>query len=362
MFAFIFVFFHTSVNVLFAIRSFGLTSKPVFIKKVSMDQICFTLACVFGFITLGLLFVTPSYWWISLFFAVIFSQVSIIQFWKHLKLLTSLNVLLLFAVFLGFLDLRFHHLVLSERQTLYNLADLSPSSPITVSDISHLPQSVQNWMIASGVVGKPHLTVVSSTQDALMKLSPSDTKWLRAKSEQISTSFPPAFIWNVRLRMFGLPVFGVDSFMKGKGSMLIKLLGLVPVVNTRDNLQINEGALQRWLGEIVWVPSAALNPLITWVEVDSKTAHATLAVDGTVGDGTFYFNDDGLLDKFSTMRFQGEADTKTEWVVTIEKHAVTDGYTYPSKFYLTWKLEEGDWDWMKMTVTSYRVNKFLKKF
>ena len=44
--------------------------------------------------------------------------------------------------------------------------------------------------------------------------------------------------------------------------------------------EIDQGALLRYLGEIVWVPSAALSDYITWEEMDSTTARATMSYEG----------------------------------------------------------------------------------
>ena len=72
----------------------------------------------------------------------------------------------------------------------------------------------------------------------------------------------PEFIWRVRVQMMHvLPVAGRDSYVDGRGRMLIKLGSVVPVVDAADE-KIDQGALLRFLGEIVWFPAAALSPYI----------------------------------------------------------------------------------------------------
>ncbi len=53
-------------------------------------------------------------------------------------------------------------------------------------------------------------------------------------------------------------------FKDGKGSMIIKVLSLINVVNDSNNEKINQGTLQRYLGEITWFPTAAVSPYIKW--------------------------------------------------------------------------------------------------
>ncbi|MBK8643721.1 MAG: hypothetical protein IPN15_16400 [Saprospiraceae bacterium] len=66
----------------------------------------------------------------------------------------------------------------------------------------------------------------------------------------------------------GLDVFlfmnGRDKLMDGKGEMKIQILGLLNVVDDKDNPKINTGSAIRIWPEICWFPPAALNKNIRW--------------------------------------------------------------------------------------------------
>ena len=57
--------------------------------------------------------------------------------------------------------------------------------------------------------------------------------------------------------------------------MLIKFLSLVPIADAEGDI-INQGAMVRYLAEIVSFPTAALADYISWEEVDSVTAKAKI--------------------------------------------------------------------------------------
>ncbi|MFW6259650.1 MAG: DUF6920 family protein, partial [Tangfeifania sp.] len=179
-----------------------------------------------------------------------------------------------------------------------------------------------------------------------------------ATAEQFFTVNPPGFIWTVDLKMSPIiKIKGRDKFMNGKGQMLIKMNSLFNVVNESGE-KIDEGTLQRYLGEIVWFPSAALHPAIKWKKLDENSARATLEVAETKASGTFHFNENGDLEKFTTLRYRGnEPEAKRhEWVITVKETKNLNGFRIPVKMESTWMLESGPWTWLDLEVTEIEYN------
>ena len=133
-----------------------------------------------------------------------------------------------------------------------------------------------------------------------MKMKPEQEDWYEAEATQYFTIENPfSFVWQVKLQTISIiQIVGRDKLVNGKGEMLIKLLGLIPVVDTKDNYKLNTGTIQRYLGEIVWSPSAALTENISWEGVNDSTAKATLKLNGTSGTGTFYFDEKGMFKRY----------------------------------------------------------------
>lgn len=231
-------------------------------------------------------------------------------------------------------------------------ANTKPSI-ITIEQLSELPHSVSNWLKNSGIIGKETICVVSLKQRAKMKMKPEQENWNNATAQQFFSINTPAFIWKVKLEMPPfLKIIGRDKFVNGKGEMLIKLFSLLNVANEKGK-KIDEGSLQRYLGEIVWFPSAALSPYITWEEIDPLTARATMEYNGTKESGIFHFNKNGEVIQYSALRYKGnETHSKRyEWVINIREHAIMNGIKIPVKMTSTWRLEQGDWTWLDLEIT-----------
>lgn len=229
---------------------------------------------------------------------------------------------------------------------------------IKVSDLQHLPTPVATWLEKSGVIGTPQVQHVWVSQASEMRMSPEKERWNKATSAQVFNADDPAFTWKVKMKMGPVNMIrGKDVFEQGKGTMNIRLFGLIPVVDA-SGPKIDEGSLQRFLGEIAWFPQAALKPYIAWEQVDAQTARAVIESHGTRGEGTFYFNNEGDFIQFSAMRFKGnDADAeREEWVITARDYSTFSGIRVPSNLQATWKLEEGDWTWLKMEVKEVRYN------
>lgn len=300
-----------------------------------------------------------EYWWLTAIIAILVSQTLIIIYWQNAKFGTIPNIIILVVSIVAFATFSFDRIVSREIEHLFSKAKIEDHSPVTTDMITHLPAPVQKWLTNSGIIGKEKINAVRLKQTALMKMKRRQEKWTNAKAEQYYSIEKPAFIWKVNLQMMPfLKVVGRDKFVDGKGEMLIKILSLFPVVNIRNNEKINSGALQRYLGEIVWYPSAALSPYFTWEAIDDFSARATMKYNGTKGSGTFYFDENGNFVKFSALRFMGgdEDDTLEEWIITAKESRIINGITIPVQCEATWKLEDGDWTWLKLEITDIEYN------
>src|SRR5690554_2318676 len=219
--------------------------------------------------------------------------------------------------------------------------------------VEQLPLPVQKWLRTSGVFDRGTIVAAHIMQDARMRMKPEDTVWRTARAEQFSTLETPVFIWTVNMKMNPLiHVFGRDKFVHGKGEMRMKINSLFTVVN-ESGKKIDEGSMQRFLGEMVWIPTLALCPYIQWEAIDEYSAKAHMSYMGTHGSGTFYFNTQGDFVRFEALRYKGnEADAQRYvWVLTVDEYSSFEGVRVPSRMKATWKLPEGDWTWLDLRIT-----------
>lgn len=79
--------------------------------------------------------------------------------------------------------------------------------------------------------------------------------------------------------------------------------------------------------------------------------------NGTKGSGVFHFEENGNFKKFVAMRYKDVNDAKpTEWIVTATKTEERNGIKIPVESKADWKLENGNWTWLKLKITEIKYN------
>jgi len=353
------IFIHGLIHLLGFVKGFGIKEVKELTLPISKPAGILWLTAAFFLLTYGILYLVNSrYDWLVGTLAVLISQVLIIFFWKDARFGTIPNILILFVSVMSFGYYNFQILVQKETNRLLNQNKTIENRIISENDIQKLPVPVKNWLYHSGIVGKPYIYSGRVIQQAELKMKPEQKKWMNGTAIQYTTVENPAFIWTVDVKMNSFLNFqGRDKFEEGRGEMLIKLNSLINIVNEKGE-KLDEGTMQRYLGEMVWFPSVALSPYISWEQIDDTTINATMTFKGTSGSGTFYFNSDGDFIKFTAMRYMGNnPDAKRhEWVLLVDEYKTFEGIKVPSRMTATWKLDEKDWTWLKLEIKDIRYN------
>lgn len=230
---------------------------------------------------------------------------------------------------------------------------------VTKEDISELPQNVKKWLEYTGIIGKEKIVSVHVKQKADMRLD-KDKPWMPVEAEQYFITDEPGFIWKANIK--AAPLFhisGRDKYENGKGNMLIKILSLFTVADSKGK-EIDQGTLLRYLAETMWFPTAALNEYITWEEVDQYNAKVTMTYDEITASGIFTFNDKGQVINFEAERygeFNGEIRLET-WAIPVRNYKEFEGIRIPTKGDVTWKLDTGDFNWFNFEVTEIEYNNY----
>lgn len=351
---------HGVIHLLGFVKAFDLANIQQLSANISKKSgllwlfvsVLFIISCVAYFARL--------HWWNFLaILAVILSTSLAILVWKDAKFVLLPNVIILSVACFSVAQVIFNKKVSNEITQIIEQSEGFETSKVSMGQFSGLPIPVANWLKTSGIVGKEEVSTVWLSQKTKMKMKPEQKTWNNATAEQYFTIKNPAFVWKVNMSMPPfIKIAGRDKFIDGKGEMQIKMFSTINVVHAKGS-QMDEGSLQRFLGEIVWFPSAALSPFISWEAIDSLSAKATMDYKGTIGSGTFYFNKQGDFVKYSALRYKGnQPDAKRyQWVINVKEHAVLNGVKIPIKMTATWKLDKGDWTWLEMEVTDIKYNK-----
>jgi len=275
-----------------------------------------------------------------------------------ISLVVLVSVILLVIIVTFIANTLFNQSVTKEVNGLFNSQVENKKEVIQKSDLAGLPLCVQRWLEHAQVIGKEKISTVRLKQKGLMRLK-EDGPWIPADAEQYFIVDKPGFVWKVKVRMAPLLYFtGMDKYYEGKGTMKIKVLSVIPIVNAAGP-EMNQGSLLRYLAETMWFPTAALNYYIKWQEIDAHSARATMSYGGVTASGVFTFNEKGEVVTFIAQRYR-ELDGKyvlQDWGGITKGYGEFNGIRIPNKTDIIWRTETGDFNWFKCEITDIEFNK-----
>lgn len=246
------------------------------------------------------------------------------------------------------------------REVTEMFEQVSPVNPdiVTEAEVAGLPEPVQRWLRFSGVIGNERILSVRLRQQGEFRMSP-DGRWMPFEAEQYYTTEVPAFIWYTTMKP--VPFFSItgrDKYRQGWGNMLIKLLSIVPVVDATGE-ELDQGTLVRYLNEMMWFPSAALNEYIRWEAIDNTSARAVMEYKGVSGSAVFYVNRKGEITNMVADRYRevGGRFELTPWSTPIEGYREFNEIRMPYKGEGVWKLDSGDFAYIRLEVTNIEYNR-----
>ena len=167
--------------------------------------------------------------------------------------------------------------------------------------------------------------------------------WFPIRGEEYLTFDPPGFIWWGRVRIApGIWIDARDRSVAGAGNMLVMAESTFPLADA-SGPQLDQGALLRLLGELVWMPAAFLDGrYIRWSPLDDQRADAALSVAGRTVTGVFDFGDDGLPARFTGERFRdlgGGKSVLTPFLGEYLDYRSVDGMLVPHQVVGAWVID-----------------------
>ena len=243
---------------------------------------------------------------------------------------------------------------------MVNMEDIEKPNPslITMDMLQDLPEPVQCYLAFSGVVGKPWIDTVHLKQTGRFRQS-TNRPWMPVTAEQLFTTNPPGFVWKARFKVAGLPLMSArDAYQDGHGHMYGKIAGLFTLFNARGP-QIDQGTLLRYLGEMIWFPTAFLGENISWQSVDENTAQVTLRDGSQTVSARMSFDDFGRPVNFNAQRYRelNGAYELLSWSVPMTDFAERCGLTIPVRGMVTWNLPAGDLPYYEWNITEVEYNR-----
>jgi hypothetical protein len=223
----------------------------------------------------------------------------------------------------------------------------APSAVISEADMLPLPEPAQRYLRFMGVVGRPRdwsfrLGFTGRFRTGLGQ------PWMKCEAWQYDIRAPLARIFHIRIRFVGIfPVLGRDTYLQGRGRMLIKLLDLFTLADGSGE-EYDIGELVTWLNDAVLIaPSMLLGPEISWASVEPDSFDVSLADHGRTVTARVTVDEKGAPRDFSTTdRFCYNPDDskrliRARWTTPIAGWQVVEGRPLPSSGQAVWHLAQG---------------------
>jgi hypothetical protein len=267
------------------------------------------------------------------------------------KIIFSISVLLL-VVFLviGFAYWNFNRKIDKE---VANLSSNTKTETIIVSEnmLEDLPNPVKRCLTYSRIVGKPIPHIVRLKQAGKIRQD-KKSAWMDFEATEFYSIDPPSFVWKASLPSSKTPlVMGLDKYAEGVGSMNIKMLSLVSLVDAKGS-EINQGATMRYLNEMMWFPASYLGKNVSWKAIDNTSAEITLTDEGMSVSAVIYFDEEGKITNFVAKRYRsvGKRFELETWSTPITEYKEFNGIKLPSKGKAVWNLKDGDFEYIELEI------------
>jgi hypothetical protein len=229
----------------------------------------------------------------------------------------------------------------------------------SIAALDDLPEPAARYFRRVLREGQPIVQSAIATQEAEFFLNGA---WRPLRATQQFVTSPPGFVWDARIAMAPLvSAFVRDAYVSGTGSMTASALGVYSIVNQAATPELNAGALQRFLGEAIWLPTALLpSSAVVWTSRDERSATVTLRDGANTVSLVFEFDPEGLVTSIAGDRFKenGGAYTLQPWRIRCGEYRERDGMVIPLQCEVAW-IADGRLEpyWRgRITSITYRYN------
>jgi hypothetical protein len=225
------------------------------------------------------------------------------------------------------------------------LSQSIPGPAVTDADVVTLPEVVQKYLRASGVVGRPRDRSFVAHLTGKFRLRPNQ-KFMPAHTWQCNAVEPLARLFHMRIDFAGfVPMCGRDAYVGGHGSMHGKLLGLVTVANG-SGYEFDVGELTTWLNDaVIMCPSMLLVPAVSFAAVDDATFDVSCRDAGRTVTARVFLDEDFHPRDFRTSDRYADLSgglQQAEWSTPLSGWRDVRGRVLPSHGSAVWKLDDGD--------------------
>lgn len=269
--------------------------------------------------------------------------------WALLAILAAVGIVV--AVGMVAFDRR----IQGEVRALLSSPPPADSPVITADMLADLPAPIQRHLTYAGVAGKPMVHSVRLKQAGQFRTGV-DQAWMDYTAEQYYTVDQPGFIWDATFTQFGVPFLKVrDRYAQGKGRILGKVGGLLTIADAQGD-DLDQGAMLRYLNEMMWFPQAYLGDNISFAPLDDGSAQVIFTDHGKSVTATLYIDAEGKMTDFVAERYFEAGDAYYPWSTPISAYGEFNGLRLPVRGQGVWKLPDGDFAYIDLGIPQLEYN------
>ncbi len=276
----------------------------------------------------------------------------------HIILLIILAIAASLIILFNICDHMFYSSFFRRAQQIKNEAGAFDDKILNENDLKEIPPPVAEFIKTSGLTGRKHISSVHIRHTGTFRPG-IDKSFTPITGEYYITTRQPSFCWYGKISAGpGIKVSAFDSYFKGKGRMLIKLLSFFKIADERSP-ETSLSALARCVAEMSMAPSFFLNrELIRWTSFDAHRADCTIEDSGIKVNASLFFNPDGSFERievdrlfdrgkgrFTTEKFTGKGSLTKDFN-GIKLASIMDGF---------WNLPEGDLHYVHFVIEEVEV-------
>ena len=244
--------------------------------------------------------------------ALVLSQAAIFTSWSDAKAGTVANILLLAGVAYGyFTQGPTSFRAQFERDVQAGLARPIDAPVLTEADLAPLPDPVQRYLRATGMVGQPRIRNYRVRMRGRIRSGP-DARWMPFEVDQQSFADRPTRLFWMRATMMGVPDRRAAPAARTATRIDADQAARRVRRRRRRRPEMDQGETVTLFNDMcLLAPGTLVDPAIQWEPVDARTAKARFTHAAHTISATLFFDDDGLLKDFVSDDRFASSDGKT---------------------------------------------------
>lgn len=228
----------------------------------------------------------------------------------------------------------------------------------THSSLDNSPEVIKRFFTSTVAdsIYKPKLVTVKQTAQFKTDI---ESEWMPLTATQYFTTDVPNFIWIAEIQNSKLFwVNAIDSYINGKGNMLIKFNSSITIADSWG-IELDKSGLFRYISEAVLFPTKLLpKENLVWNILDSNTAEIKFIDNELSVIAKLFFNKQHQIEKIETYdkyRALEDGYEKSLYIIHLSKYkTIEDKFTVPTYIEVEWDLPSGKFKYGKFTIDSVK--------